>query len=150
MRDSDIGDQAAAPSGIFVMNIWRRDVLVGRWAAYNLIVDGAKAVQARLLGGDVTNRSITKIGFGTSGTAPAGGNTGLTGGYLKALDGVSYPTAGQVQFAWSLLNGEANGMAILEFGLFTGGNTLFARKVRAAALNKDSDLALSGTWTITY
>lgn len=145
-----IGDAVQGPTGLFVLQVWRRGVLIDTWAQRNLIVDGAKALHARLLGGDVTNRSITRIGFGTSGTAPAGGNTGLTGGYIKALDGVSYPTAGSVQFNWSLLTGEANGMAILEFGLFSAGSTLYARKTRAAALNKDSDLALSGTWTITF
>ena len=41
-------------------------------------------------------------------------------------------------------------MAILEFGLLTGGDVLYARKVREAALNKDSDISISGSWTITF
>lgn len=116
----------------------------------NLIVDNSKELHAKLIGGTVSNRSVTQIGFGTSGTAPAGGNTGLTGTFLKALDATTFPLTNNVQFAFSLATGENNGMAIMEFGLFTAGSTLYARKVRSVALNKDSDLSFTGTWTINF
>jgi hypothetical protein len=38
----------------------------------------------------------------------------------------------------------------MEFGLLTGAGTLYARKVRSAALNKAADITLSGTWTISF
>ena len=38
----------------------------------------------------------------------------------------------------------------MEFGLLTGGDLLYARKVRSVALNKESDISFSGTWTITF
>lgn len=146
----------AGPTGYLVLDAYRGGELVERielvehFEGENLIVDGSKQTHARLLGGDVTNRSVTQIGFGTNGTAPVGGNTALTSAYMKAIDAVSYPATNQVQFAFSLGSGEANGKAIMEFGLFTAAGVLYARKVRTAALNKDSDLSFTGTWTITF
>lgn len=139
-----------APSGLFVLNIFRRGQLIETIEEKNLIVDASKQIHAKLLGGSVANQSVTQIGFGVNGTAPAGGNTSLTSAYVKAVDAVSYPLTNQVQFSFSLGSGEANPLAIMEFGLLTAGNVLYARKVRSAALNKDSDLSFSGTWTISF
>lgn len=138
------------PIGLVELNVYRRGVLIETFREKNLIVDGYKPTLAHLLGGDVANRSVTQFGVGTNGTAPVAGNTALTAAYTKALDAVDYPATDRVRFAFSLGSGEANGKAILEFGLFTAGGTLFARKVRAAALNKESDLAFDGTWTIVF
>lgn len=144
--------QPSAPSGRFQLFVHRAGVLVPELCMddRNLIVDGSKLVHARLLGGDVTNRSLTQIAFGTNGAAPASGNTAITGAFTKALDGVTYPLTNQAAFAFSLASGENNGMAISEFGLLTAGGTLYARRVRSAALNKDSDLSFSGVWTISF
>jgi len=139
-----------APSGLIELDIFRHGRLIERFSDKNLIVDNSKQMHARLLGGDATNRTITQFGIGTNGTAPAAGNTALTGAYLKAVDSITYPASNQVRFAFSLGAGEANGIAILEFGLLTANNTLYARKVRAQALAKESDLTLSGTWTISF
>ena len=82
-----------------------------------------------MLGGDVTGQSVTQIGFGTGAVVPVFANTSLTAGaFVKALDGHSYPATNQVQFAFSLLTTEANGIAISEFGLLTAGSALYARK----------------------
>lgn len=147
---------SALPSGLLVLDVYRRGELIDRFEHIehfegpNLIVDGSKQTHARLLGGDIANRSITTFGVGTSGTAPAAGNTALTAAFTKAIDAVTYPATNSVQFAFSLGSAEANGKAILEFGLFTAGGVLYARKVRATALNKDTDISFSGTWTITF
>lgn len=142
--------QAEAPRGHFILNVFRAGELIERFEEKNLIVAGSKQVHAKLLGGAVANQSVTQIGFGTSGAAPAAGNTGLTNVYLKAIDSVSYPASNQVQFNFSLSSTEDNGVAIMEFGLFTAAGTLYARKVRSAALNKDTDVSLSGSWIITF
>lgn len=138
------------PTGDFLMRVYRRGELIEVIDEKNLIVDNSKLIHAHLLGGDVTNRSVTQIAFGTNPAAPVGGNTTITGAYTKAIDTVSYPATNQVRFAFSLGTGEANGMAISEFGLLTAGSMLYARKVRSAPLNKDSDLSFAGTWTINY
>lgn len=139
-----------APSGLFLLRVYKNDELIETFEEQNLIVDLSKQVHAKLLGGSVSGQSVTNIGFGTNGTAPASGNTALTGAFTKAVDSVTYPATNQVQFNFSLASGENNGMAILEFGLITAGGTLYARKNRASALNKASDIALTGSWTISF
>lgn len=138
------------PSGVFEFTICRHGKIIEEYRDQNLVVDNYKVTHARLLGGDVTNRSITQFGVGSSGTTPVAGNTALTDPYLNAITAVTYPASNQVRFAFSLGSGEANGLAILEFGLLTADGLLYARKVRSVALNKASDISFSGTWTITF
>lgn len=147
-----LSDAFSGPRGRFQLWVRRSGVLVPELCMDepNLIVTLSKTAHARLLGGDVVNRSITQIGFGTSGTAPAIGNTSLTGAFLKDVDTVSYPTADSVKFDFSLGAGENNGMAIMEVGLFTEGSVLYARRVRSTPLNKDSEISFAGAWTITF
>ena len=141
---------AQEPEGLFRLEIYRGRELIEIFEERNLIVDNSKQIHAKLLGGAFTGQNVSKIGFGTSGTAPAGGNTSLTGLYLKSVDSVGYPATNQVQFNFSLGSTENNGVAIMEFGLFTEGGVLYARKVRSAALNKDTDVSLSGSWIISF
>ena len=145
-------DVSSPPAGRFLLEVRRKGLIVPELCmdVANLIVIGSKQTHARLLGGDVANRSVTTIGFGTNATAPADGNTALTGAFTKAIDQVTYPTTNSVRFAFSLASGENNGMAINEFGLLTAGGVLYARKNRSTPLNKDSDLSFSGAWTITF
>lgn len=138
------------PEGFFQLKIYRRGDLIEVFEEKNLIVTGSKQIHAKLLGGSTTNQSITQIGYGTSVTAAAAGNTSLTGAYMKAVDSVSYPATNQVSFAFSLGSTENNGVSIGEFGLFTAGGTLYARRVRTAAIPKDTDLSFSGTWIISF
>lgn len=151
MRDTHLHDAVPGPAhGHFRLWVYRNGVLIDRDDHPNIIVNNAKTTQARLIGGDVTNRSITKIGFGEGTGAADAANTSLTNAFVRSLGTVSYPAANSVQFAFSLGTTEANGLAITEFGLFTNGDVLFARRVRAGALLKASDLSLTGTWTISY
>ena len=138
------------PTGRLHLEVWRHGRRIEVFDAPNLVVNGYRLVQSRLLGGDVTNRSITQFGVGTNGAAPVPGNTSLTGAYLNALTGVTYPASNQVRFAFELASGEANGLSIQEFGLLCADGTLYARKVRSATLLKDAGISLTGTWTITF
>lgn len=139
-----------APNGFFLLNIYRRGELIDVFEEKNLIVTGSKQIHARLLGGAVANQSIAQIGFGTSTAAPMVGNTGLTNPYMKAIDSVTYPATNQVSFQFSLGSTENNGANIGEFGLFTAGGVLYARKVRASAIPKASDISFSGSWIISF
>lgn len=145
-----LNDHAKAPTGRFLLHVFRRGELIETYEDDNLIVDGSKLIHAKLLGGTVANNSVTQFAVGTNGTAPAGGNTTITDPYAKAVDSVTYPATNQVTFNFSLGTTEANGMAIFEFGLITAGGALYARKVRTAALAKDSDLSLTVAWTISF
>jgi hypothetical protein len=145
-----IDDFKVRPQGIFELRVLRSGIVIEEYREHNLIVNGAFFQMARLVGGDVTQRSIAKIGFGTGGTDPAVTDTQLTNGYLRAVSGHTYPEDGQVQISWTLPTSEGNGMKILEFGLFTQDGTLFARKTRTEAIPKEVDISLEGTWTIIF
>lgn len=139
------------PRGDFSLDVYRRGRLVAHIRETNLIVNASKDLLSHLLGGAVTNKSVTQIGYGSGSTPADVGNTSLaTGAYIKLLDGVSYPGAGIVEFAFSLNSGEANGMSIYEFGLFSGDNTLYSRKVRSIAIAKTAVVSFSGAWRITF
>lgn len=135
--------------GEFRLRVYRKGVLIEEYVDHNMIMNVAKDAMAKLIGGSGTGKTITKIGFGTSSTAPTPDNTALANSYSKNVAGVSYPTTGQVAFSWSLGTSEANGKAIAELGLICSDGTLFARKVRGV-INKDADLSLDGTWTIIF
>ena len=136
--------------GDFFLKVYHRDGrLLEQYAEKNLVVTAGKTAMSRLLGGNTTGRSVTKIGFGTDGTAAAAGDTALTDSLVKTVDSVTYPDATSVLFTWSLATSEANGKAIQEFGLLCTNNDLFARRTRAV-INKTSDLRLEGTWKIQF
>lgn len=142
------------PRGRFILEVFRKGDLIERMDEKNLIVVGSQNIHANLLGGNVTNQSVTNIGFGTNLTAPQFGNTALTGSYVKTVDSVAYPASNEVQFNFSLGIGGgdsgAYGLAIGEFGLLTYLGVLYARKTRATPLNFNSDISFSGSWTISF
>lgn len=115
----------------------------------NLVVNGGRTTVMLLLGSASSAKQLTKLSVGTNGTPPVGTDTAITGAFTKNLGTVSYPTISSVKFDWTLGAGEANGIAISEFGLLCTDNTLFARKVREV-INKNSDIILTGNWTISF
>lgn len=135
--------------GIFLIEVRRNGVLVDSFEEKNLIVNGAKNQLARLVGGAGSNRQITQIGFGLGTNAASPENASLSSAYTKAVSSVEYPDVGRVRFNWSLSTAEANGKSITEFGLLCADGTLFSRKVRAP-IQKESDLSLTGSWTIIF
>jgi len=124
--------------------------LVEEWTGSNLLVNNMKTMLAHLVAGEVIDRPITRIGFGTNGTAAIPSDTSLTGMYARAIGAHTYPSSSSVQFAWQLGKSEANAMAISEFGLLSSNNGLYARRARPVAINKTSDMSLSGTWGISF
>lgn len=145
-----LSDSSSAPSGEFRLRVYRGTELVEEFIEKNLIVASSKQMLSRLLGGSVTNNSVSQIGFGTNAASPVAGNTALTNATLKNLDSITYPDASSVSFNFSLGSAEANGKAISEFGLLSPNGVLFARRVRSAPLNKESDMSLAGSWIITF
>ncbi len=137
--------------GIFSLRIF--DVANGKlleeYVDNNLVVNNGRTAVVRLLGGDVANRSITKLSVGTNSTAPTATDNSITGAFTKALGTVSYPTISSVRWAWTLEDTEANGMAIREFGLLCNNNDLFARKTREV-INKTSAIRLEGEWELRF
>lgn len=123
--------------------------IVESYEGQNLIVAGGQLLIARLLGGDAAGKPVSKIGFGTNSVPPLLADTALTGAYVKAIDGVTYPEPNSIRVSWSLNADEANGMNINELGLLNADNLLVARKVRNS-IAKTADIALVGTWKLTF
>ena len=136
--------------GIF--RLWVKDAtgkVLEQYEDLNLVVNTGRTQASKLLGGDVTNRHVNRISFGTNGSAPALGDTAITGPFNKNVSLVSYPSAGVVKFDWSLELAENNGVTIREYGLLCADGVLFARKTRAA-IDKTSAIRLEGSWQIEY
>ena len=136
--------------GIMRYTIFRNGVPIETIEDRNLIVNGARNQMARLIAGDFTNRSITRIAFGTNGNAPVVSDTVITNAFTKNVSGYSYPSMGQVQINWNLLTTEDNGQAIMEFGLICGDNTLFSRRTRENPIYKAQDISIEGQWIIIF
>jgi len=131
------------------MRVYRYGELIHEYCEKNQIVNLARTSLTKLVAGDTSGFQVTKIGFGTNGTAATATDTALTGAYVKALGSNSLIAFNVVQFNWTLENDEANGMSIQELGLLSNNNTLFARRTRAA-VNKTSDLRIEGSWRIFF
>ena len=138
--------------GEFEFRVWRRGRLLLCEREPNLIVTGAAQVLSQLLAGVAGAYAVTQIGFGISGTPADPADNALTGAYVKAIGGYTFPSPGRVRFNWTLGSTEGNGLQIREFGLLTAGNALVARKVRqdGAHIEKAVDLALAGSWTVIF
>lgn len=145
-----VNESVREPRGDLHLKIYRAGVLLEDSVERNLIVDGAKTVLSRLVGGSFTNNQIAEIHFGTNGATPVTGNTTITDAFAKPISNVSFPGDSSVQFDFTLASGDANGKAIMEFGLVTAGGTLFSRKVRPVAINKESDLTITGSWILNF
>jgi hypothetical protein len=144
--------------GVFKMKVYKGEgekrELIETFEDDNLIVDLARTTMAHLIAGDVTNRQMKFISFGTNGTAPTVDDTAITNPYTKNLGVIITPnlnnTVNQVTFEWNLTTSEANGLAIMEFGMLTADGKLFCRRTRTTPINKQSDISLEGTWTIIF
>jgi hypothetical protein len=138
--------------GILRYTVFKNGVPLEDVNDHNLIVTVGRTQIARLLAGNLTGKQVTKIAFGTNGTEPELSDTSIANAFTKNLIGSSYPAAGQVKFDWNLTTEEANGKAILEFGLICEDLTLFSRRIRESGkpINKESDISLEGDWTIIF
>jgi hypothetical protein len=137
-------------SGNFHLRVWKGGELVEESGDHNMIVDGARVEMAHLAAGDVENREIVAIALGTNGAEADAADTEITEPFVKGMASVEYPAPGQVRFNWLIGEGEANGMAVMEFGLICADGTLYARYVREKPLNKENDFLLEGDWTIEF
>lgn len=145
----ELHDSQPPARGEFRLRIFRAGRLIEDYVDRNLVVDAAKTSHAKLIGGDGSGKTITKIAFGTSGAGPYPADTAVTGGLSKLLSGHDYPAAGQVRFSWTLAANEAVGTTIREFGLICSDGTLYARKTRSG-IEKTDDMTLEGSWTILF
>ena len=138
--------------GILRYTVFKNGTPIEKVEKQNLIVNGARVQMAYLIAGNGAGRHITKIAFGTNGTEPTLADSVMTDAYEKPVSAHSFPETGQIQFDWNLETTEANGKAILEFGLVTQDGTLFSRRVRESGMpiNKAEDISIEGKWIIIF
>jgi hypothetical protein len=111
----------------------------------NLVVDlGLDNIAELLTGGGY---DITDIEYGTDDTAPAAGDTAITGAFSKVIDSNSTSSPGQCTFLASLSTSENNGMTIQEIGLINSNGDLFSRVV-IPPIVKTNLITVSVIWDI--
>jgi len=123
-------------------------VLNNHFRGKNEVVDDGLEKVCLLLGNSGASNYISQIGFGTGTAAEDASDTGLTNQFLKAVEGITYPTTNSLEVEFDLDLLEYNGNVVTEYGLFTADSTLFSRKVKSA-ISKEDTIYISGTWTIT-
>lgn len=129
----------------------RRGKVIERDGEHNLIVNVARTNMARLLAGEGENRIINRVAVGTNGATPSPDDTKITNAFVKPISGFTYPTPTSVRFDFTILEHEANGLAIVEFGLIAADGSLFARRTRnGKVIEKEADLEIDGYWTILF
>ncbi len=114
----------------------------------NLITLSGKQIMTYLLSGEPGNHALKKVACGEGGSNPLTSNTDLTNKYIKSIDSYTYLADNVVQFTISFGTGDANGLNIAEFGLFSEDEQLFSRKIRTPFIPKDSSIIIDGYWTI--
>jgi len=131
----------------------RHEVPIGR----NLFLDNGRQICCYALGfrSPIYDYTIQKFGVGTGLTpakvtdvalqAPVTLSTGAT---TKAIDAIDFLSPFVLRVAFTLGTTDANGYILSEMGLFSGGDALIARKVRAVSISKTSDFSPSLLWRL--
>ena len=126
---------------------------------YNLFVDNGRQLMAYAFGfrAPLENYTCQSFGVGTGVTAARVTDVALeapitlsNSQITKPIDAVDYLSAFVVRVSFTLGLLDANGYVISEQGLFSGNQTLIARKIRATSINKTSDYAPTLTWRLRF
>jgi hypothetical protein len=123
----------------------------------NVITTVGKAALASLLNSASAGTSlVTHMGFGTSTTAVAAGDTSLGAelsgnGYARVTVTRSNPSGNVIQYQ-ATLTGISSAVTIQEAGLFSAvtGGTLFAHQLTGAVALSSSSDSLQITWQVTF
>lgn len=154
-RAVDYGWIKPAPGEFRGWGLDRHEVPLGE----NLFVDQGRQIVAYAFGfrSPISNYTVQRFGVGTGLTpakvtdvalqSPVVLNTGST---TKPIDAVDFLSPFVVRVAFTLATNDANGYILSEMGLFSGGEALIARKVRAVSINKTSDFSPTLTWRIRF
>ena len=127
--------------------------VVDRRETRNLVMTAGYDELIRVLGGTApASHFVSRMQFGTGGTAPAAGDASLSMPItpIKDIATVTYPTGGdpfRIIFEAFLLSAEGNGFLISEAGLYSVASILVARAV-FPSVAKTSDHALHATWQV--
>lgn len=125
----------------------------------NLWLDQGRQITLYAVGfrSPISDYTVQKFGVGTGLTPARVTDVALqapivlnNGNILKTIDAVDFLSPFTCRFAFTLATDDANGYLISELGLFSGGNAIVARKVRAVSINKTSDFSPTCTWRVRF
>ena len=127
----------------------------------NLFLDQGRQLIAYAFGfrAPIENYTVQKFGVGTGLTAARVTDVALEsavplasgfGATTAPITSVDFLTAFVMRVGFNIAVGDANGYLLTEFGLFSGNDTLLARKVRSVGINKTSDFSPTLTWRIRF
>lgn len=124
----------------------------------NLFLDQGRQANCFAFGfrSPIESYVLQKFGVGTGFTAPKVVDVSLEspiefspGVTTKAISGADFPAPFIVRVEFVIGATEANGYLITEMGLFTGDDTLVARRTNLG-INKSSDFAPVLTWRLRF
>lgn len=141
-----IKDQMHEMRGNVHLCIRKNGMVISEEDDHNLIVTEGRAKLARLIGGGYTGH-ISQVGVGEGMEAASESDTDLTNGVKVDIESVTY-SGTSVRFNFCIGTGQANGLAVREFGLFFADGTIFSRRVRQSVIGKESDIEITGYWEI--
>ncbi|MGI4943637.1 MAG: hypothetical protein ACRYHQ_24245 [Janthinobacterium lividum] len=161
MRGFDVAgliERTPRPEGFFKLDVFQNGELVEHYEGENLVTNSGRsalcyaACFSSSSGAGDSTAFIGRIGFGSSVVPSNVYINALTPPlYLNALTQATFDNAYlNATFGFALVAGEAVGLSIGEFGLYTKRGALFARKNRSIPLVTDANTSLSGTWTISF
>jgi hypothetical protein len=126
-----------------------RGQILKRYKLRNLVVTSGLNLIRDLLA-QVPTTGPTHIAFGTSNTAAASGQTALVAEVQRFPLAVPSRANLAVVFKYYLGTSYMNGTTIREAGLFNASNVLVARRVVSPEVPKDTDVAVTWAWTLTF
>ena len=126
----------------------------------NLWVDQGRQLAAFCMGfrSPIADYTIAKFGVGTGSRAPNVADVALespivlasTASVVAPINGIDFLSPFVMRVSYTVAAGDANGNLITERGLFSGNNTLLARHVTSAGINKTSDFSPTLTWRLRF
>ena len=138
---------------VFIRVVRQEDnEIVHSHAIRNLIVALGKTAMARFLGGysGQSGEYLSKIAFGTDGTAAASGNTALGLSQLVKTATVSYPAFNQVMFSAVMATTEGGTLTYQELGLLSNTSSNLFSRVVIPAITKSSLYRIEVDWVISF
>lgn len=122
----------------------------------NLFTDSGRQLLAFAFGekSPISNFTCKRFGLGTGTLPPKVTDVSLEnpiafylGGQTKPINLISFTTPFVAKVEFTIATTEANGFLITEMGLFSGNDTLIARRVHVG-INKSSDFSPTLSWRI--
>ena len=152
-------DPAGDCRGEFCIKVYKKGKLQEEYADHNLVVRGGRKRLAELAAG-LSGAHISYIGVGSGTVKEAEDDTALTEQHLFPLTGATV-TGLDARFDFVVLETQANGLSIREFGLFCTDKTMFTHRVRIFAdsetgeervltIDKGNDIEIRGYWILHF